>query len=152
MTVSKPTGDLPTGDDTALLTAALNHTWAWYDGWTSRAFMVVNFYFLAGAILGAAYTSAINTKTYGLAVAVAVAETGLTAIVSVACFRQMSAAASAEPALIELQERMALGLRIDSMRIARSQPGILRLRTIATIGFGLSASLNVGGLIYAVIL
>ncbi len=152
MTVSEPPGSQPPGDDTALLTAALDHTWAWYDGRTTRAFQVVNYYFLASAILGTAYTSAINTKNYGLAAVLAAAETGLAALVSIGWFRVTGAAAAAEPALIELQERMARRLRMDSMRIARSQPGILRWRTLVALGFGLSALLSVGGLLYAVIL
>src|SRR5262249_19731156 len=130
-----------------LLTAALDHTWAWYDGRTSRALQMVNYYLLASAILGTAYTSAISTKNYGLAAALAVVETGLVALTSMVWFREANAAASAEPALIELQERMARRLKMDSMRIARSQPGILRYRTMAASAFGLSALLSVSGLL-----
>ena len=106
---------------------------------------------MASALLLTAYASAINAKNYGRAAALAVAETGLTALGSMAWLRENNAAASAEPALIELQERMAGRLRMDSMRIARSQPGILQWRTIVVSGFGLSALLNIGGLLYAVI-
>jgi len=45
-------------------------------GRISRAFQVVNYCFVTSAILGAAYTSAINTKTHGLAATIAIAETG----------------------------------------------------------------------------
>src|SRR5262249_21843 len=107
MTVSEPPSSQPPGDDTALLTAALDPTWDWHDGRTSRALQMVNYSLLASAILGTAYTSAISTKNYGLAAALAVVETGLVALTSMVWFREANAAASAEPALIELQERMA---------------------------------------------
>lgn len=151
MAPSKPPGEQAPEDDTPLLTTALNHYWAWYDGRSNRAFQIVNYYLLASAILATAYVGAINTKNHGLAVAVAVAETGLTALSSIAWLHEANAAALAEPALIELQERMARRLRMDSMRIARSRPRILRWRTIVASAFGLSALLNVSGLLYAVI-
>jgi hypothetical protein len=137
-------------DDTALLTTALNHTWAWYDGWTNRAFQVANYYFLASAILGAAYTSAI-TKNHGLAAGIAIGQTGLTALASLAWSHETKAAASAQPALAHLQKRMASSLNMPSVHLARPHEP-KRWRTLVRSGFGLSVLLSVSGLIYALTL
>ncbi len=151
MTVSEPPGSTPPEDDTALLTAALSHTWAWYDEYSGRAFQVVNFYIVATAVAITGYTSAINGKHYGLAAGLAIAGLGLTLIAGVAAVYVINVAALAVPALTEMQERIGGRLRTDSMRIARLQRGIRQRRAGAIIIFGLAAAFDAGALLYAVI-
>jgi hypothetical protein len=149
MTASKPPGEQPPGDDTVLLTAALNHTWAWYDENSNRAIQGVNYFIVATAVVITAYIGAINGKHYGLAAALAVAGLALTVITCAGVFYLVNVAALAEPALTEMQERIGDRLRTDSMRIARLQIRI-RLRRAAAIAlFGPAAAFDVVALVYA---
>jgi hypothetical protein len=149
MTTSEPPGDQPPGDDTALLIAALDHCWAWYDEHVKRIFQITNYYIVATAILITAYASAIKDKQYGFAVVVTVAGLVLTAIVSASGLSAVRTGGLAEPGLAEMQERVGGRLRTDSMRIARLQVG-LRLRLAATTAmFGLAALLDISALVYA---
>ena len=149
MTASEPPSEQPPGDDAALLTAALDHCWAWYNEHEKYVLQVTNFYIVATAILITAYASAINDKQYGFAAAVTVAGLVLTAIASVFALSAVRVAGLAEPGLAEMQERVGGRLRTDSMRIARLQPG-LRLRLAATTAmFGLATLLDISALVYA---
>jgi hypothetical protein len=134
MTASEPPGEHLPGDDTALLNAALNHAWAWYQEQTNRAFRVINYYIVAIAIVVTAYASAINGKHYGFAAALAIAGLGLTAILAGTGLYQVNNADLAEPALAEMQERVGGRLRTDSMRIAGLLPP-LRHRRAALMMF-----------------
>jgi hypothetical protein len=140
-------------DDTTLLAAALDHTWAWYDGRRKRAVEVINYYLVATAILLTAYTSAINGKHYGFAAAIAATGLVLTALALAAAVRETRTAALAVPALKELQRRFADRLSIDS--ISMFKPSSARLlgqgRFVVLVALGLATVLNAGALIYALV-
>jgi hypothetical protein len=141
MTVIEPPGEQPAGDDTALLTAALSHFWAWYDEYSNRAFQVLNL--VAATILIAAYTSAINGKHYGIAAAIAAVGLGLTALTTGIVLYELNAADLARPAVAELQKRIADRLRLDPVHLTTFQPGITGRRRIANVlTFGLATLLN----------
>ena len=151
MTVSEPPGEQPPGDDTALLTIALNHAWAWYDAQVSRSYQLLNYYLVATAILFTAYTSAINGKHYGIAAALSLAGLGLTAPMAMAVLGEVNAGARAAPGLIELHNRMASRLRIEPIHLAAIQAARTQRRVGVAITFGLSALLEFSGLLYALI-
>jgi hypothetical protein len=152
MTISQPPGEQPPEDDPALLTTALNHYWAWQDAWTNRALQVINYYIVATAILLTAYTGATNGKHYALAALIALFGLGATAMAATAEIHELTAAGLAEPALTELQNRIAATLRLDPGRMPAFQAGLTRKRHIG-IGliFGFATLVNTGGLLYALI-
>lgn len=151
VTVRESPDEHAPGDDAALLTAALDHSWTWYDGRLQRAFQILNYYLVATAIILTAYTSAINGKHYGVAAALALAGLGLTALALAAVFHEASAAALAVPALTELQDRIADRLSIDSIRMAKFQAGIQQRRAAVVTTFGFATLLNMSALLYALI-
>ena len=150
MTPSEPTGEQRPEDDTALLTAALSHSWAWYDQYSNRAFQLINYYIVATAIVVTAYASAINGKHYPFAAALAIAGLGLTAILAGNGLYQINTAALAEPALTEMQERIGNKLRTRSMHIAGRRE-IQQRRNGTIIMFGVATAFYAGALLYAAI-
>jgi hypothetical protein len=150
MTDSKPSGGETAEDDKALLTAALDHAWTWYDGFGNRFIQVVNYYLVANVILVAAYTSAINGNHYGIAVALALAALGLTPVAAVFARRNVEAAEWAQPALEKLQDRIAGKLDIDEIRMATSRRAMeKRMPAEAVLLFGGPAVAFIAALGYA---
>lgn len=150
--IDRPPDEHAPEDDTALLTAALDHCWAWYDARGKRSTDVINYYLVATAILITAYTSAVTGKPphYWFATAIAGAGLVLTALAVAAAVHERGEAELAEPALTELQGRIAGRLGLDSLILTgerRTQAGLAR----AAIGMalGLAIALNAGALIYA---
>jgi hypothetical protein len=64
---------------------------------------------------------------------------------------EVSAAARAAPGLTELQNRMAGKLSIDPIRMGTSRAGRTQRRIAVAVTFGLSALLEISGLLYALI-
>jgi len=149
-------GEQSPEDDTALLTTALNHYWAWYDSRYSRALQLFNFYLVAIAILLTAYTSAINGKHYGIAAALAIAGLGMTALTAAAVLVEGNSAARSTPGLTELQIRMADRLRIKPIRAATFDLQAERTRrrgrvAAVAVTLGLAVLLDISALLYALI-
>jgi hypothetical protein len=149
MTDSEPSGSQLAEDDTALLTAALDHTWAWYDGRISRSLQVISFYLVAAAITGSAYTSAITGKHYSVATAIAVGGLGLTAVASGTVFREVSDATRAEPVLAELQRRVGSRLGFTAFRMASAETPVWYRRVAVNITIVLAILFNISALVYA---
>jgi hypothetical protein len=151
MTISQSPRIQSPQDETALLTAALNHSWTWYDEHMKRVFQLINFFIVATALLVTAYANSINGKHYGFAIALAVVGLVLTAIASASALNQATAGGKAQDALRDMEDRIACRLIADSIRIVKHQGGIRHTRVAAVITVGLAAGLFVAALIYAAI-
>jgi hypothetical protein len=149
MMISQPPGKQPPEDDTTLLIAALNHTWAWYDGRANRAFQMFAYYLISSAVLLTGYSSAINGKNYSLAAVLAAVGLVLTAVASASGTYEVNAAARAEPPLAELQEQIARRLHIDEICMARFHYTRRNRNAAIAITLGLAALLNISALVYA---
>jgi len=154
MTVSKPPSEQPPQDDTALLIAALNHIWAWYDAQISRGLQMLNYFFVASAVLVTAYVSAIDGKHYSAGAAVALVGIGLTAVTCLIGFRQGIQVAFAGPVLGELQGRVGNRLGVDLTGTAATQTRTIRIAQspfLVIIAFALAFLVNLTALLYALI-
>src|SRR5262249_50714859 len=76
---------------------------------------------------------------------------GLTVIASAAGLREVHAASLAEPALAEMQDRVARRLRIGSIRMISSEAPKRLRRPVITVTIVLAVLANISGLLYALI-
>jgi hypothetical protein len=151
MTVPNPPDESPPGDDTALLVAALNHAWSWYDARISRGLQVVNYFLVAVAILANAYVFAINGKQYVVAGLLGLSGAVAAALAFAVGYQQMRLANVGEVALAELQDRVAGRLGVDSVRMAEPLP-VTALRYVPSwVAFGLAGLLGIGAALYALV-
>ena len=138
-------------EDTALLIAALNHAWAWYDAQMNRGLQVVNYFFVAGAVLATAYVSAINGKHYAIAAVLALAGIALTTMTFFIGLLVRQSSYPAGPVLEELRQRVVDRLKIESIREIRVPPAIRLARLATPVAVVLALLINVAALLYAVI-
>ena len=151
MTASEPSGVQPPEDDTALLIAALDHYWTWYDGRSQRAFQILNYYLWdSDSVRRIHERHQRESRRHrrcpcrrGL---------GFTALTALSELYEVYAAALAEGPLAELQSRITGRLGVDASRITAFHGEITRQRQAGiALVFGLSAALDISALLYAVI-
>lgn len=143
-------------DDTALLIAALEHSWTWYDSRINRGLQVINYYLVAMAILATAYVGAFNDKLYDVAVVIGISGAMITSASFAVGFRQRRMATLGEVALSDVQERIADRLNIESLRMSGKWPGIGKPlgspgAALPLAAFALASLLNIAAVFYAAI-
>ena len=139
--------------ESALLVAALEHSWASYDARLNRGLQVVNYYLVAIAILANAYVDAFNTKLYAVAAVIGVSGVAISVVTLVVGVRQRQLAKSVERSLIELQDRVAGRIGIGSFRIqqAMSRKSRLRSTPVSYVAIALAVLLSTAAVAYALI-
>ncbi|MEU5259586.1 hypothetical protein [Amycolatopsis sp. NPDC021455] len=138
-------------DDTALVVAALNHSWAWYDARIGRGLQVVNYFLVAIAVLATAYVNAMNSKLYAVAAVIGLASAALTAASFSAGIQQRRLASKSELALSDLQDLIATRLEVDSFRMVQNPPVRTPRYVPSLIAFGVSGVLCLGSVLYALL-
>jgi hypothetical protein len=146
--VIKSADKAQSADDTALLIAALSHSTGWYEARIDRGLQVMNYFVVAGAVLATAYVSAISGKHYAIAVVVSLSGTALGALAFLIGRSQRHRAAEAEPALAELQSRIAERLDIGSFKVIQPRP---HRESSVRIAFALAILLSLGSAMYALV-
>ena len=152
MTVRKSPDESAPGDDTALLIAALAHSWAWYDIRISRVLQLNNFFLLAIAALLNAYVYAISGKHYSIAVVIGLSGAIYTALTFAIAYQQLRLAIFGELAVAEIEDRIADRLKLDVIRMVRNKAESVPRRPLPSlISVTLTGLLCAGSAVYALI-
>jgi hypothetical protein len=150
MTASTPASRQPPEDDTALLIAALNQAWAFYDGEANRTLQVVNYFLVAAAVLATAYVGALNGKHYAIAAVLAAIGLALTLATLIIGQWQRAAANSAFLMVQELYGRVSERLKVQPLGATRSRVEYRLRPAVVTAGlFSLILAIDIGALVYA---
>ena len=104
--------------DVDLLKAALDHAVRWNEFHLTSGLQVINFFLLSAAVLAAAYVSALNGHLYTVAGTIAVVGAAASGGAYMIGMRQSFIARLAREPMIEIQDRFARSLNIDSFRMA----------------------------------
>lgn len=137
-----------------LLTLALDHATRLYDSRTSSGLQVLNYFLVAVAVLAAAYVSALNGKLHAVGCAIGLAGIPLSAVTYLVGRRQRDVAKLAEIPMTEIQNVLADGLGIESLRMAdhaeKSRTGWWRSSALmAGLIFTLAALVSLAAAAYA---
>ena len=140
--------------DIALLTIALDHVSRWHEFRTTSGLQVLNFFLLASAVMSAAYVSAINGRLHTVAGAIALTGVAVSGAAYLVGRRQRDVARLAEAPLMEIQDRLASDLNIDSLRMAERAMVHRKLwwhnpTVTANVIFPLAAAVSAAAAVYA---
>jgi hypothetical protein len=119
METSDSTNQL-TPDDLKLLTTALNHAWSWFEVHAVQRQNFVNFFLIAVAFLSAAYVGALTGKANYLAAADCLVGVVISLAFLLIDLRNRELIRASELPLMELQDRLAEAVGVDSLRILRT--------------------------------
>ena len=122
----------------------------WYEARIDRGLQVINYFIVAAAVLATAYVSAIGGKHYAVAVIVALSGTALAALAFILRRRQRRYAAEVEPALGEIQARIAKNLSLPSFQVVKPA-GREQRDNVIRLAFRLAVLLSAGSAIYAAV-
>ncbi|TYK53068.1 hypothetical protein [Actinomadura decatromicini] len=149
MATPEPPSQQVNEDQDQLLVAALGHAWSYYDTRLSRGLQVLNYFLIATAILATAYVSALNNGNDVVAALVAATGIPLSLITFAVGYQQRRLATVGELALVEIQDRLAIKLGLNSFRMAAPLPRWAPRFIPSYIAFLLALALSIAATAYA---